>query len=104
MLKGFLGSIFRHTPIRLRRLFSRVMYARFTATAGAVILDDQDRLLLLKHVFRMGSGWGIPGGFIQAGEQPGEGLRRELREGKGLEIEDPPIAFVRALKRPQKKE
>lgn len=97
MLKGFLGSIFRLTPITLRRLFSRAMNARFSATAGAIVIDDHGRLLLLKHVFRTGSGWGIPGGFIQAGEQPEEAVRRELREEVGLELEHVEIALIRTL-------
>ena len=59
--------------------------------------DDQGRVLLLKHVFRAGSGWGIPGGFIQAEEQPEEALRRELREEVGLELAGAEIAFVRTL-------
>jgi mutator protein MutT len=101
MLKGFLGSLFRHTPKTLRRLFSRVTNARFSATAGAVVIDDQGRVLLLKHVFRTGSGWGIPGGFMKAGEQPEEALRRELREEVGLELERAEIVFVRTLKSTQ---
>jgi 8-oxo-dGTP diphosphatase len=56
-------------------------------------------VLLLKHVFRMGSGWGIPGGFIEHGEQPVEALRRELREEVGLEVESAEIALVRTLKK-----
>lgn len=97
MLKGFLGSLFRLTPITLRRLFSRATNARFSATAGAIVLDDQGRVLLLKHVFRAGSGWGIPGGFIQAGEQPEEAVRRELREEVGLELEHVEMIFIRTL-------
>ena len=97
MLKGFLGALFRHTPKTLRRLFSRITNVRFAVTAGAVVTDDQGRVLLLKHVFRSGSGWGIPGGFIQADEQPEEALRRELREEVGLELAGAEIAFVRTL-------
>ena len=37
MLKGFLGSIFRHTPKALRRLFSRVTNPRFAVTAGSAV-------------------------------------------------------------------
>ncbi len=101
MLRGFLGSIFRFTPPVLRRLFSRATNARFSATAGAVVINERGHLLLLKHVFRSGSGWGIPGGFIHAGEQPEEAVRRELREEVGLELECAEIVFIRTLKSTQ---
>ena len=101
MLKDFLAAMFRRTPASIRRLLSRFSQPRFTATAGAVITDDQDRVLLLEHVFRAGSGWGIPGGFLATAEQPEAALRRELREEVGLELEHVEIAFVRTLRRPK---
>lgn len=99
MLKGLLGALFRFTPITFRRWFSRFTNARFSATAGAVVVNEEGRLLLLKHVFRAGSGWGIPGGFIKPGEQPEEAVRRELREEVGLELAQVEFAFIRTLKR-----
>jgi hypothetical protein len=39
---------------------------RFAVTAGAVVCDERGRVLLLKHVLRKGSGWGVPGGFLNA--------------------------------------
>ena len=68
--------------------------------ASRMIFDDQGRILLLEHVFRPDSGWGIPGGFLGRNEQPEEGLRRELREEIGIEVEDVSFLFVRTLKRP----
>ena len=97
MFKSLLGSIFRRTPSALRRIYSRFFNAQFSVTAGAVVLDDKDRILILKHVFRPGSGWGIPGGFIKAGEQPEAAVRRELREEVGLELGTAELAFVRTL-------
>jgi ADP-ribose pyrophosphatase YjhB (NUDIX family) len=31
--------------------------------------------------------WDLPGGFLEQGEHPAEGLRREVREETGLQIE-----------------
>ena len=104
MLKKVLGALWRHAPKSLRRWGVRLVEPRFTVTAGAVITDNNGRVLLLNHVFRTGSGWGIPGGFIEKGEQPEEALRRELREEIGMELEHAEIAFVRTLKRPSQVE
>jgi 8-oxo-dGTP diphosphatase len=100
MLKKVLGAMWRHSPKSVRRWGVRLVEPRFMVTAGAVITDERGRVLLLNHVFRAGSGWGIPGGFIEKGEQPEEALRRELREETGLELERAEIAFVRTLKKP----
>jgi 8-oxo-dGTP diphosphatase len=99
MLQKVFGALWRHAPKKLRRWSVRLFEPRFTVTAGAVITDERGRVLLLKHVFRTGSGWGIPGGFIERDEQPEEAVRRELREEVGLELESAEIAFVRTLKR-----
>jgi len=58
----------------------RLVHTRFTVTAGAIVMDSSNRVLLLQHRFRAGSGWGIPGGFIEAGEQPLDAMKRELQE------------------------
>jgi ADP-ribose pyrophosphatase YjhB (NUDIX family) len=71
--------------------------SRFAVTAGVVISDEDGRVLLLRHVLRRGSGWGIPGGFLNAGEQPEEAIRREMREETGLELEGVELVFVRTL-------
>jgi ADP-ribose pyrophosphatase YjhB (NUDIX family) len=100
MLKKLLGALWRGAPKSVRRWSVRLVEPRFTVTAGAVVCDESGRVLLLEHVFRAGSGWGIPGGFIERGEQPEDALRRELREEIGLELDETELAFVRTLKRP----
>ena len=82
----------------------RVTQTRFTVTAGALIFNDAGQILLLKHRFRAGSGWGIPGGFLVAGEQPEEALRRELREEVSLELEHVEIFTARSFRKPKQVE
>jgi ADP-ribose pyrophosphatase YjhB (NUDIX family) len=100
MNKELLGSVWRRLPRKLRHWTARFRKQRFTATAAAVVVDDAGRVLLLDHVFRSGDGWGIPGGFVEAGEQPEAAMRRELREEADMELASAEIAFVRTLQNP----
>jgi 8-oxo-dGTP diphosphatase len=104
MLKRLLGFLWRKSPKAVRRWGVSFTQPRFQVTAGAVVLNDEGRVLLLKHVFRPGSGWGIPGGFLELGEQPEAAIRRELREETGLELESAEMVFVRAHKKPPRVE
>ena len=79
-------------------------HPRFAVTVGGVIRDDQGRVLLLKHHFRPGSGWGMPGGYIDKDEQPDEALRRELREEAHLELKDIELFTTRAFRKPRQVE
>ena len=104
MLENLSGKVWRLLPARFRRWSMRATHARFTVTAGAIILNDSGQVLLLKHRFRAGSGWGLPGGFLEAGEQPLEALRRELREEIGLEIKDVEVFAARSFSKPRQVE
>ena len=65
----------------------RAINTKFTVTVAGIIFNDKNEVLLIKHLFRPGKGWGLPGGFLEASEQPDEALRRELREEIGLELD-----------------
>src|SRR6185295_12808470 len=82
----------------------RLAHTRFTVTAGALIFNQNGQILLLKHRFRAGSGWGLPGGFLESGEQPIDALRRELREELNLEVEDVEIFAARSFRKPKQVE
>src|SRR5260370_39691940 len=97
MLIEFLGAVWRRLPGSVRRRLVRTGQRRFTVTAGAIIFDDDGRVLLLEHVFRPDGGWGIPGGFLSQGEQPVTVLRREMRGGSVIELERVEEVFDRTL-------
>ena len=55
---------------------------------GAVVTDEQGRLLMIKRGHEPGAGlWSIPGGRIEPGETDAEALVREMFEETGLAVE-----------------
>ena len=55
---------------------------------GAVVTDEQGRLLMIKRGHEPGAGlWSIPGGRIEPGETDAEALVREMLEETGLTVE-----------------
>jgi ADP-ribose pyrophosphatase YjhB (NUDIX family) len=99
MLKQFFGAVWRYLPSWVRYRLTRIGQKRFTVTTAVAIFDDEGSVLLLEHVFRPDSGWGLPGGFLTSGEQPEAGVRREIREEVGIELEQVEILFARSLGR-----
>ncbi|WP_035805101.1 NUDIX hydrolase [Kitasatospora mediocidica] len=71
----------------------------------AVVLDEDDRILLCRFVFREPTGpvalWAAPGGGVEPGESPLAALRRELREEVGLAMAaDPPHVWHQQIVEP----
>jgi ADP-ribose pyrophosphatase YjhB (NUDIX family) len=59
-----------------------------SAPAVQGVLERDGRVLLAKRAIEPRRGhWDLPGGFLEEGEEPLEGLRREFREETGLEVE-----------------
>jgi 8-oxo-dGTP diphosphatase len=54
--------------------------------AQKVILVRSDGKVLITRDSRDGDTWEIPGGRMNVGEQPTEGLRRELKEELGIVV------------------
>ncbi len=99
MLKKITAKIWRKLPWYLRAKIIRLTQAKFTVSVAAVITNADGKILLLDHVYRPASGWGIPGGFVGVGEQPEAALRRELREETGLALENVRLFRTRIIKR-----
>lgn len=99
MLFQLLGKIWKKLPNNSRRWLTRRLQASFTASAAGVITNEQGQVLLLNHVLRPVSGWGLPGGFLNAGEQPEAAFRREILEETGLELKDIRLERIRTMQR-----
>jgi 8-oxo-dGTP diphosphatase len=64
-------------------------------TVCALVLDGEGRVLLARRKFDPKAGtWDVPGGFLEEDEEPLDGLRRELREEAGVEIEPLELAGI----------
>jgi 8-oxo-dGTP pyrophosphatase MutT (NUDIX family) len=57
---------------------------RFREAVRALVLDDDDQVLLVRYEFPTATVWGLPGGGLLPDEDDLAGLRRELREELGL--------------------
>ena|SRR3982750_444535 len=97
MFRETIGDVWKFLPRRVRAKIIRVTQPKFTASAAAVVLNQEREVLLLNHVLRPGSGWGLPGGFLRKGEQPEEGIRREIREEIDLELDSLAMFSVRTV-------
>ena len=94
-----LGPLWRRLPPSARLFIIRRTQPTFTVSAAAIVLNERNEVLLLDHVLRPASGWGLPGGFLDAGEQPQDAVRRELKEETGIEVDELRLISMRTFKR-----
>ena len=80
MAAGTLG--FLKTAVFRLFITARVLWAPTAMGVAALVLDDQGRVLLVRHSYN--PGWRLPGGGVGRGEPPAAAVLRELQEEVGL--------------------
>ncbi len=56
-----------------------------------VLFNPMREVLIVEHVYHTYPQWGLPGGYVDRGEEPQESLARELREELELTVEVGPV-------------
>jgi len=62
-----------------------------TLGVRAVVLDDRNRVFLIRHTYV--AGWHLPGGGVETGETALEALGRELQEEACIAMDETPRLF-----------
>jgi 8-oxo-dGTP diphosphatase len=83
-MASLLAQVYRLIPRPITRFLLWAISAKFNFGAVGMFLAPDGRLLVLRHVYRHKYAWGLPGGYLNRGETPAEGLLRELREETAL--------------------
>lgn len=99
MIIDLVSKLWKALPRPARTAITRSVQPKFTVSAAGIVFNKEGRVLLLDHVLRPHSGWGLPGGFVEAYEQPEAALRRELKEETDLDLRDVSVYKCRTFKR-----
>jgi ADP-ribose pyrophosphatase YjhB (NUDIX family) len=83
-LAGWLQSF---PPLRWGLAIAVRLFApRNYVGAVAAIYNSAGEVLLVEHTFRPDFPWGLPGGWVETGEDPKKAIERELQEELGLTV------------------
>lgn len=86
MTKKLLLKIWRILPTWFQNVLSRIIRPLFQVFVAAVIFDEDRNIFLVKSTYQRFHPWGLPGGGLEYGEHPEEGVMREVWEETGLDI------------------
>ena len=79
---------FRRLLFRVYQSWAALRPARLTLGVRALVVDDENRICLVRHSYR--EGWYLPGGGVKTGESLVGAMQRELLEETGIELPETP--------------
>ena len=91
-----IATLLRRFPFLMRLpylVYSRAR-PRYTLGVAAVVFNDQGEALLVEHAYHPRFAWGLPGGWVDADEDPAAAILRELREELALRARVCRVVFV----------
>lgn len=91
--------VFRRLPRPLRRLIIRSFTPSYTVGAVLALQRSDGALLLVEQ--RHSPGWALPGGLLDRGETPSQGLVREVEEEVGLVLDPAQLPLPLAVLAPR---
>ena len=94
-MKHYLASLIRQfPPLKWGLSLGARLFApkNYVGVVGA-IYNDLGQVLLVEHVFRVDYVWGLPGGWVESGENPFDAVLREVKEELNVKIEVKKLLF-----------
>ena len=93
-MKRFLLKIWRILPFWMQGIAAAIIRPRFQVAVGGMIFNEKGQILLCEHSYRRLYPWGLPGGDLKFGEDPVDGIKREILEETGLMVKDVRLLLV----------
>jgi len=93
-MKRFLLKVWRILPFWMQRIAAVIIRPRYQVAVGAMIINEQGQILLCEHTYRRLHPWGLPGGNLKFGEDPVDGIKREILEETGLMVQNARLLLV----------
>ena len=88
MLHKLLGPLWNAMQGTIQWYILWALHAKYIVGVSGVVLDDEGRVLLLRHRYRAPDrAWGLPSGYASSGEHFEETLGREVWEETGCRVE-----------------
>ena len=97
MFLAIVRRVWSKIPYYVRLRIIRMTQKRFTASVVAIVKDKKGRVLVLDHAIRPGATLGLPGGFLDPGENPADAIVRELFEETSLDLANVELIRVRTI-------